>query len=316
MTILAGVGISTKNYNGTDLETYFPQPLLLQRAENTASGGLTGDNSFNDPQLQSQWQQLKGASNTVFCQQHIDEPPASVAQAYLKLQAISHRLFQPHSLNLTGIFATLKNVAWTSAGAIDLTELHDRQLQARLEGKPITIFSVDKFPRMVDYIVPQGIRIADTARVRLGAYIGEGTTIMHEGFVNFNAGTEGPNMVEGRISAGVWVAADSDLGGGCSTMGTLSGGGEQIISIGKNCLIGANAGTGIALGDDCTIEAGLYVTSSTKVVVLGASRQKCKARDLSGRSHLLFRRNSQTGEVECLVNSKNTTVLNAELHDN
>nr|MCH9692642.1 2,3,4,5-tetrahydropyridine-2,6-dicarboxylate N-succinyltransferase [Gammaproteobacteria bacterium] len=196
--------------------------------------------------------------------------------------------------------------------------LPERQLQARLKGELLQVSCIDKFPKMTDYVVPSGVRIADTARVRLGAHLGQGTTIMHEGFVNFNAGTEGPGMVEGRISAGVFVGAGSDLGGGSSTMGTLSGGGNIAISVGQNCLLGANAGIGIPLGDNCTVEAGLYLTAGTKVALLderGKSTQHCKASELAGRPNLLFRRNSITGSVECLSN-KNAVALNETLHNN
>ncbi len=216
------------------------------------------------------------------------------------------------------MFGLLPNVAWTNQGAIDLAELPEAQLKARLNGELLSVNSVDKFPRMTDYIVPSGTRIAHTARVRLGAHIGEGTTIMHEGFVNFNAGTLGVSMVEGRISAGVVVGDGSDLGGGCSTMGTLSGGGNIIISVGEKCLLGANAGIGIPLGDRCTVESGLYVTAGTKIQVLDDQKQvvdTVKGRDLAGKSDLLFRRNSISGAVECVTN-KSAIALNEELHAN
>ena len=245
-------------------------------------------------------------------------PPTSVGDAYLKLHLLSHRLVKPHGTDLSGIFALLPNVAWTDEGAIDLDELPERQLTARLSGKVLEVSSVDKFPKMTNYVVPAGVRIAHSARVRLGAYLGAGTTVMHEGFINFNAGTEGPGMVEGRISAGVMVGKGSDLGGGCSTMGTLSGGGNIIISVGEECLIGANAGLGIPLGDRCTIEAGLFVTAGTKVAVLDDARkivETVAARDLAGRSDLLFRRNSLSGSVECLTN-KTAIELNESLHAN
>lgn len=247
-----------------------------------------------------------------------DLAPASVPEAYLKLHLLSHRLVKPHGTNLTGVFGALPNVAWTNIGAVDLNELPEKQLQARLKGELIEVSCVDKFPKMTNYVVPAGVRIAHTARVRLGAYIGEGTTIMHEGFVNFNAGTEGPGMIEGRISAGVFVGEGSDLGGGSSTMGTLSGGGNMVIALGKECLLGANAGTGIPLGDRCTIESGLYITAGTKVMVLddsGKHVETVKARDFSGKSDLLFRRNSLSGSIECLTN-KSAVQLNAELHAN
>ena len=245
-----------------------------------------------------------------------DAAPESVAEVYLKLHLLSHRLCLPHSLNLTGAFGILHNIAWTSKGAIALEDLATRQLQARLAGEVIEVMSVDKFPKMTNYVVPKGVRIAHTARVRLGAYVGEGTTVMHEGFINFNAGTLGTAMIEGRISSGVVVGEGSDLGGGCSTMGTLSGGGTEIISVGKDCLIGANAGLGFPLGDRCIIEAGLYVTAGTKVQLLDADNKVVKivkARQLSSQADLLFRRNSLTGAVECKTN-KSSITLNEELH--
>ena len=247
-----------------------------------------------------------------------DEQSTSTPEVYLKLQLISHRFVKPHGIDLSGMFGLLPNVAWTSKGAIDMNELGDAQLSARLNGEVLEVFSVDKFPKMTDYVVPSGVRIADTSRVRLGAYVGEGTTIMHEGFINFNAGTEGTSMVEGRISAGVMVGKGSDLGGGCSTMGTLSGGGNIIISVGENSLIGANAGIGIPLGDRCTVESGLYITAGTKVQVLDDQKnvvEVVKARDLAGKPDLLFRRDSIGGAVQCVTN-KTAIELNHELHAN
>ena len=247
-----------------------------------------------------------------------DAAPSSVPEGYLKLHLLSHRLVQPHGTNLNGLFGVLPNVAWTNQGAIDLTELPERQLAARLKGELLTVDCVDKFPKMTNYVVPSGVRIAHTARVRLGAHIGEGTTIMHEGFVNFNAGTLGTSMVEGRISAGVVVGEGSDLGGGCSTMGTLSGGGNIVISVGKESLLGANSGVGIPIGDRCIVESGLYITAGTKVNLLadnGDLVKVIKARDLAGQSDLLFRRNSLSGAIECLTN-KSSIALNEELHAN
>ena len=245
-----------------------------------------------------------------------DSAPATVPEGYLKLHLLSHRLVKPHGTDLSGIFGVLKNIAWTSAGAIDIEELPECQLAARMVGQPLSVDCVDKFPKMVDYVVPSGIRIADTSRVRLGAYVGEGTTVMHEGFINFNAGAQGPNMIEGRVSAGVFCGAGSDIGGGASIMGTLSGGGSMVISMGEKCLLGANAGLGISLGDRCTVEAGLYITAGTVVTMLDDKKQvtaKVKARDLSGKSDLLFRRNSVSGTVECLTN-KSAVELNEALH--
>ncbi|MCP4326575.1 MAG: 2,3,4,5-tetrahydropyridine-2,6-dicarboxylate N-succinyltransferase, partial [Alteromonadales bacterium] len=224
----------------------------------------------------------------------------------------------PHGLVLDGIFGVLHNIAWTNKGAIDLPELADRQIEARLNGETITVDCVDKFPKMVDYVVPAGVRIADTSRVRLGAHVGEGTTVMHEGFINFNAGTTGVSMVEGRISAGVMVGEGSDIGGGASIMGTLSGGGKMVIKIGENSLLGANAGLGIPLGSRCTIESGLYVTAGSKVKMLdneGKDAGFAKARELANKDDLLFRRNSMTGQIECLAN-KSAVELNSMLHSN
>jgi 2,3,4,5-tetrahydropyridine-2-carboxylate N-succinyltransferase len=247
-----------------------------------------------------------------------DTAPTTTEEVYLKLSLLSHRLVQPHDVNLEGLFNLLPNVAWTSEGPIAVDELAERQLAARLEGRVLEIYSVDKFPKMVNYIVPSQVRIADAARVRLGAYLGAGTTVMHAGFVNFNAGTAGPNMVEGRISAGVFVDSGSDLGGACSTLGTLSGGNSTRVRIGKNCLIGANAGAGISLGDNSTIEAGLYVTAGSKVELLDITGKKVglvKAKELADKPGLLFRRNSATGRIEALE-GKFAIQLNDVLHVN
>ena len=247
-----------------------------------------------------------------------DVPPQSIAGAFLKLHLLSHRLVKPHQVNLDGLFGTLLNLAWTNEGAITLEDLPQRQLAARLRGELLEVMSVDKFPKMTNYVVPSGVRIAHTARVRLGAYIGEGTTVMHEGFVNFNAGTDGAAMIEGRISAGVVVGANSDLGGAASTMGTLSGGGTQVISVGENCLLGANSGIGFPLANGCIVEAGLYVTAGTKVNLLdhnGELIKTCKALDLSELEHRLFRRNSLNGAVEC-VPIRTKVELNDALHSN
>lgn len=248
-----------------------------------------------------------------------DEPIASTADAYLKLHLLSHRLMLPNSLDLTDIFAHLPNLAWTNEGPVALDELRQRQRAARAAGRVLDVQAIDKFPKLTNYLAPAGVRIADSARVRLGAYLGTGSTVMHEGFVNFNAGAIGPSMIEGRISQGVVVGANSDLGGSSSTMGTLSGGGEMRISIGEQCLIGANAGTGIPLGDRCTIEAGLYITAGTPVTLIesgasGAPEERIlRARELAGRSDLLFLRNGRTGRVECRNNGR-AIVLNDALH--
>jgi 2,3,4,5-tetrahydropyridine-2-carboxylate N-succinyltransferase len=245
-----------------------------------------------------------------------DGPIAATAEAYLKLHLLSHRLALPNTLNLEGIFEHLPTVAWTSRGAVDPAELEPLLLTARLAGEHVEVSGVDKFPRMTNYVVPSGVRIADASRIRLGAYLGEGTTVMHEGFVNFNAGALGPSMLEGRVSQGVVVGAHSDLGGGSSTMGTLSGGGGLRISIGNNCLIGANGGTGIPLGDRCTIEAGLYITAGTRVTVVdetGSVVKSTKARELAGASDLLFIRTCETGQIQCRTNRR-AIELNEALH--
>lgn len=245
----------------------------------------------------------------------LDAAPVDAHDAYLRLHLLSSRQVRPHGLNLDGLFATLSNVVWTTHGPCDVASFPLAQRAIRSAGADIGVTSVDKFPRMIDFVVPSGVRIADAARVRLGAHLAEGTTVMHEGFVNFNAGTLGSCMVEGRISAGVVVGADTDLGGGCSIMGTLSGGGKEVISVGERCLIGANAGVGISLGDGCIVEAGLYVTAGTVVTLPDGSRRKAK--DLSGAPDLLFRRNSVSGAVEVLARQGTWQEgLNEALHAN
>ncbi|USD20373.1 2,3,4,5-tetrahydropyridine-2,6-dicarboxylate N-succinyltransferase [Microbulbifer variabilis] len=336
-----GFGVGTCNSKGDWLEVFYPKPLFKPSAEIAKAVTETlhiesGNHSLplDATLLHSLTEKLHSAGAgeqaeilQQFANSHrplvvavlsSDEAPQTVPEAYLKLHLLSHRLVKPHETNLEGIFGKLVNVAWTNQGAIDLEELPQRQLEARLNGEHLEVACVDKFPKMTNYVVPTGVRIAHTARVRLGAYLGEGTTIMHEGFVNFNAGTEGPGMIEGRISAGVFVGAGSDLGGSSSTMGTLSGGGNIVISVGDNCLLGANAGIGIPLGDRCTVEAGLYITAGTKVALLddsGKLVEYIKARELAGKSDLLFRRNSTNGAVECLTN-KSAIELNAALHSN
>jgi 2,3,4,5-tetrahydropyridine-2-carboxylate N-succinyltransferase len=242
----------------------------------------------------------------------LDLPPADGADAYLRLHLLSHRLVRPNAMNLDGIFGVLPNVGWTSLGPVAVSEIGAARQRALARGIHLDVRSVDKFPAMLDYVVPSGVRVADAARVRLGAHLAEGTTVMHEGFVNFNAGTLGPSMVEGRISQGVVVGAGTDIGGGASIMGTLSGGGTQVISVGQRCLLGANSGLGISLGDDCIIEAGLYLTAGT-IVSLPGGRQ-AKARDLSGQPGLLFRRNSVTGSVEALTRPGRWGGLSTDLH--
>ena len=333
------LGCGTKNRDEQWLEVFYPDPMLnpdprlleVIREEVDYQGGNAAL-ELTRRQVQHiarQWREADfehEASFAVAFQEserplvltvlESDADPASTPEAYLKLHLLSHRLVKPHQVVLNGIFPLLPNVAWTNQGAVDLAELPERQLLARLNGELLEVNSVDKFPRMTDYVVPAGVRIADTSRVRLGAYVGEGTTIMHEGFINFNAGTEGPGMVEGRISAGVFVGKGSDIGGGASTMGTLSGGGNIVISLGEGCLLGANAGTGIPLGDRCTIEAGLYITAGTRVEVLddqGNIVDTVKARVLASKSDLLFRRDSLSGAVQCRTN-QSAIALNDELH--
>ena len=332
-----GIGVGTKNARGEWLEVYYPAPLVnldpkMGRVMRSVFSDTGSDIEPSPEQLASlvsalesnNFNELASIIKTlqttdkciVAVLQDKNLSPKTVPQGYLKLHLLSHRLVKPHQTDISGIFGVLKNIAWTSFGAIDIEELPERMLESRLSGTPLIIDCVDKFPKMVDYVVPKGIRIADTSRVRLGAYVGEGTTVMHEGFINFNAGTEGPNMVEGRISAGVFCGSGSDIGGGASIMGTLSGGGTEVISLGRQCLLGANSGSGISLGDRCTIEAGLYVTGGTIITVLDDNKndvRKAKARELSGQSDLLFRRNSVTGAVECLTNLS-AIELNSELH--
>jgi 2,3,4,5-tetrahydropyridine-2,6-dicarboxylate N-succinyltransferase len=253
-------------------------------------------------------------TEVMHCEIDLDAPPATTSDAYLRLHLLSHRLVRPRSINLDGVFSALPNVVWTSAGPCAIEGFERVRTRLRARGGHLTIYGVDKFPRMVDYVVPTGVRIGDADRVRLGAHLAEGTTVMHEGFVNFNAGTLGSSMIEGRISAGVVVGRDSDVGGGASIMGTLSGGGTEVISIGERCLLGANAGIGIALGDDCVVEAGLYVTAGTRVTLPGG--EVVKARTLSGENGLLFIRNSITGAVELRRRQRSGVELNAELHAN
>ncbi|ENM3863792.1 2,3,4,5-tetrahydropyridine-2,6-dicarboxylate N-succinyltransferase [Vibrio cholerae] len=336
-----GLATATKNRDGKIIEAFFPTPILapsdaLVAALAPIAGYQEGNQALEitaaqSAQLAAVFTAHQQAASAAFADKAAnakqplvlvilasDDKPQSVAEGYLKLQLISHRLVKPHGTVLDGIFGLLHNIAWTNEGPIDLPELAERQIEARLAGRVLTVDCVDKFPKMVDYVVPAGIRIADTSRVRLGAHVGEGTTVMHEGFINFNAGTTGVSMVEGRISAGVVVGNGSDIGGGASIMGTLSGGGKVVVSIGENSLLGANAGLGFPLGDSCTVESGLYVTAGTKVRTLdkdGNQVDIVKARDLAGVSDLLFRRNSLTGQIECLAN-KSAVELNSELHKN
>jgi 2,3,4,5-tetrahydropyridine-2-carboxylate N-succinyltransferase len=300
-----GTGLATVTESGVVLDTWYPAPALgADAADLTAA---LEPLAVDDP--------VRGVRTTVVRTtiESLADPPRDTYDVYLRLHLLSHRLIRPHEADLDGIFGLLANVVWTNAGpcAVPGFELVRARMRAR---GAVTVFGVDKFPRMVDYVVPTGVRIADADRVRLGAHLAEGTTVMHEGFVNFNAGTLGTSMLEGRISAGVVVGDGSDLGGGASVMGTLSGGGKEVISIGRRCLVGANAGIGISLGDDCVVEAGLYVTAGTKVTVPDGTI--AAARLLSGQNGLLFRRNSQTGAVEARPRAGHGIALNSVLHTN
>jgi 2,3,4,5-tetrahydropyridine-2-carboxylate N-succinyltransferase len=307
-----GYGLATIAADGTVLDTWYPAPALGEpEAGHEAPEWLKGHVDA-----------VRGVSvEVVFTQVDLDAPPATASDAYLRLHLLSHRLAQPRTVNLDGLFARLANVVWTSAGPCAVEGFESVRARLRAAGQHVTVYGVDKFPRMVDYVVPTGVRIADADRVRLGAHLAEGTTVMHEGFVNYNAGTLGVSMVEGRISAGVVVGDGSDIGGGASIMGTLSGGGKEVITIGKRSLLGANSGLGIPLGDDCVVEAGLYVTAGAKVLLVGQSNDDgtariVKARDLAGLDGLLFRRNSQSGALEVVQRQGAGVELNAALHAN
>ncbi len=296
-------GLATVHTSGQVLDTWYPAPAL---------GPYDGSPA---PFLAPPPDGVRSVeSRLVRTEIDLDTAPADTPDAYLRLHLLSHRLARPRELNLTGIFAVLPNVAWTSVGPCAIETLDQVRLACRIAHQQLTVFGVDKFPRMVDYVVPSGVRIADADRVRLGAYLAPGTTVMHEGFVNFNAGTLGTSMVEGRISAGVVVGDGSDVGGGASIMGTLSGGGQEVVTIGARCLLGAQSGIGISLGDDCVVEAGLYVTAGTKVTLPDGS--VVKARELSGQPALLYLRDSVSGTVLAKPRRGQTVELNAALHAN
>ena len=301
-----GWGLASIHAEGQMLDTYFPSPRLGIADDSAAPPALIS--AVVDDEVR------EVRTEIVLVEIDLDAAPAGTSDAYLRLHLLSHRLVRPRSINMEGIFGSLPNVVWTSAGPCAIEGFERVRTRLRAHHGHLTIYGVDKFPRMVDYVVPTGVRIADADRVRLGAHLAEGTTVMHEGFVNFNAGTLGTSMVEGRISAGVVVGRDSDVGGGASIMGTLSGGGTEVISIGERCLLGANAGIGIALGDDCIVEAGLYITAGTKVTMPGG--EVVKARNLSGGNGLMFIRNSVTGAVEMRPRQRGGVELNAELHAN
>lgn len=293
------VGLAT--YSGEKvLDVWYPDPT-------TADTDLSGLELVDEPRKVETRAIITSVDD-------LSVPPRDPADAYLRLHLLSHRIYQPHDISVEGIFGVLNNVVWTTEGPCDVD---DFTLVKRLlieAGRSPAVTSVDKFPRMIDYVIPSGVRIADGDRVRLGAHLGEGTTVMHEGFVNFNAGTLGASMVEGRISSGVLVGDGSDVGGGASIMGTLSGGGSEVISIGRNCLLGANSGIGISLGDGCVVEAGLYVTAGTIVTLPDGGT--AKGRELSGVYDMLFRRNSITGAVEALPRTGSWGGLNEALHAN
>ena len=267
----------------------------------------------NIPDLKNSYQEIIEIN---WSHKDLDREIESVSDAYLKLHLLSNKLVLPNSINLEGLFSNLPNIVWTNQGPISIEEIENKLNESKINKNDLYIRSIDKFPCLTDYIIPKNVRIADARRVRLGAYLSEGTTIMHEGFVNFNAGTLGPAMIEGRISAGVTVGKNSDIGGGASTMGTLSGGNDTKISIGENCLLGANSGIGISLGDNCIVEAGLYITAGTKITLLNDDESKLvKASEISGIKDMLFFRESTTGKVVAKPNKK-TSALNKELHNN
>ncbi|MET9608788.1 2,3,4,5-tetrahydropyridine-2,6-dicarboxylate N-succinyltransferase [Streptomyces sp. NPDC006512] len=311
-------GLATLTADGTVLDTWFPAPELVAEPGPAGTERLTAEQAVEllgaAAAKAVRSDAVRGvevvAVRTVIAS--LEDKPLDAHDAYLRLHLLSHRLVKPHGQNLDGVFGLLANVAWTSLGPVAVDQVETVRLNARAEGLHLQVTSIDKFPRMTDYVAPKGVRIADADRVRLGAHLAEGTTVMHEGFVNFNAGTLGTSMVEGRISAGVVVGDGSDIGGGASTMGTLSGGGKQIISIGERTLIGAEAGVGIALGDECVVEAGLYVTAGTRVTL--PDGQIVKALELSGASNILFRRNSVTGAVEARPYKAAWGGLNEVLH--
>jgi 2,3,4,5-tetrahydropyridine-2-carboxylate N-succinyltransferase len=301
-----GFGVATQTKSGQILDCTF-HTLGLGSAP---SNNLT--NEFKSQLSEDSTRNL----NKVAVELNIDlaEKPKDASDVFLRLHLLSHRLVKPHGLNLDGVFGLLSNVVWTSAGACEVEGFDKVRVGLQNKYGNLTVYSVDKFPRMIDYVIPEGVRIADGDRVRLGAYLSSGTTVMHEGFVNFNAGTLGKSMVEGRISAGVIVGDGSDIGGGASIMGTLSGGGKEIISIGQRTLLGANSGIGISLGDDCVVEAGVYITAGSKITL--PDNKIVKAKELSGANNLLFRRNSQSGALEALPKTGSWSGLNSILHKN
>jgi 2,3,4,5-tetrahydropyridine-2-carboxylate N-succinyltransferase len=298
-----GIGIATQNEAGQILECWFHTLGL---------GTKTGADKY--PELLTTDEIRKVERINLSIEIDLSKPAKDVADVYLRLQLLSHRIVKPHGLNLEGIFNILPNLVWSSVGPCEVATFNQVQPRLRAKYENLVVYGVDKFPRMIDYVIPEGVRIADGDRVRLGAYLSSGTTVMHEGFVNFNAGTLGKSMVEGRISAGVIVGDGSDIGGGASIMGTLSGGGKEIISIGQRTLLGANSGIGISLGDDCVVEAGAYITAGSKISLPDGTT--VKAKELSGANNLLFRRNSQSGALEALPKTGSWSGLNSVLHSN
>jgi len=303
--IASGHGIATVSLSGAVLDTWFPEPVLgdLTTPVLPFLSALAGVD------------EIRGVKREVVSIEiDLDKAPESVSDAYLRLHLLSHRVIKPHGANVEGIFGILNNVVWTSVGPCPVDNFEITRANLKQKYGAITVIAVDKFPRMVDYVIPSGVRIADADRVRLGAHLASGTTVMHEGFVNFNAGTLGSSMVEGRISAGVVVGDGTDVGGGASIMGTLSGGGKEIISIGEKCLLGANSGLGISLGNNCVIESGTYITAAAKVRL--PDGDIVKASSLSGASNLLFRRNSLDGSLEVVMRTGSWGGLNSVLHSN
>jgi len=301
-----GVGVATQTESGQTLDCHFHSIGLGSKPANKEGETLS---------LQQDSDLIRKVKKIpVDMGIELSVAPKDVADVYLRLHLLSHRLVKPHRVNLDNIFTILPNVVWTSVGACEINTFDQVRLALQNKYGNLTVYSVDKFPRMIDYVIPDGVRIADGDRVRLGAYLSAGTTVMHEGFVNFNAGTLGKSMVEGRISSGVVVGDGSDIGGGASIMGTLSGGGKEVISIGERTLLGANSGAGISLGDDCVIEAGVYITAGSKILL--PDGKIVKAKELSGANNLLFRRNSQSGALEVVPKSGSWSGLNSVLHNN
>ncbi|WP_029138797.1 2,3,4,5-tetrahydropyridine-2,6-dicarboxylate N-succinyltransferase [Nakamurella lactea] len=308
-----GNGLATIASDGNVLDVWYPACALATDPNAAAQPDLDGlsTDDHTDPSAELRRVRIRPVSTTIAS---LALPPVDTADVYLRLHLLSARLVQPRSVNLDGIFALLPTNAWTSLGPVPPAELQQVRVESRMAGVQLSVHGVDKFPRMTDYLIPDGVRIADANRVRLGAHLAAGTTVMHEGFCNYNAGTLGASMVEGRISQGVVVGDGSDVGGGASIMGTLSGGGTAQVTIGRRCLLGANSGVGISLGDDCVVEAGLYLTAGTKLTLLEQTPRTVKALELSGVSGLLFRRNSLTGAVEAVPRQGSWGGLNAALH--